>query len=219
IVTLPDIGRNPEAYEITHMTTMAGPRIISSASTPAAGSTARGNCTDLTRFMFLFSECAPAMTERSKNRNMNTPTTMNAIVFSMPARPTFSRNPKISTYTEALMVGETSAQIWPRYVFWFSASALDEASTWMKERRCHSSLKYGINRGRTPICSRSFSWTAVCTDAWSKTRSSGGGTRGASICSVSPALTTSAPIQPGHCDDAELGASAPYGRCHGPVTV
>src|SRR5699024_5412245 len=53
IVTVPDIGRNPEAYEITHMTTRAGPRIISSARTPAAGSTALGKFTDRTRFMFL----------------------------------------------------------------------------------------------------------------------------------------------------------------------
>src|SRR5699024_11362694 len=68
IVTFPDIGRNPEPYEITHITTIAGPSIISSASTPAAGSTARGKFTDRTRFMFLFSECEPAMTERSKKR-------------------------------------------------------------------------------------------------------------------------------------------------------
>src|SRR5699024_2220942 len=126
------------------------------------------------------------------------------------------RNPKISTYTEALMVGETSAQIWPRYVFWFSASALDEASTWMKERRCHSSLQYGISRGRMPICSRSFSWTADSTAACSKTRSSGGGTRGAATCSASPALTTTAPFLPGPFALAGLGASGPVRRARWP---
>src|SRR5690625_5130486 len=56
-----------------------------------------GNFTDRTRFKFLLIEWAPAETERSKKRNMNTPHTMNATVFSMPSRPILSRNPKITT--------------------------------------------------------------------------------------------------------------------------
>src|SRR5690625_2474039 len=65
MVTLPAIGRNPERYEITHMTISAGPRTVSSVRTPAMGNTARGNCTDRTRLKFLLMEWAPAKIGRA----------------------------------------------------------------------------------------------------------------------------------------------------------
>src|SRR5699024_277165 len=96
-VPLPAQVRNPDRQEIPQRTARAGPSTVSAVSTPAIGSTARGNFTGRTRFKFLVIEWAPAETERSKKRNMNTPHTMNATVFSMPSRPILSRNPKITT--------------------------------------------------------------------------------------------------------------------------